>query len=124
MVLVDTSVWIRFYAGREPYVRALKELLSRSDAATHDMVYGELLIGDIGGGRNLLVAFQHIPYVPTVSHGLVVALVQDYKLHGRGVGWIDVHLLASALAGGVKLWTADAALRELAAEFGVAYHPS
>jgi len=42
-------------------------------------------------------------------------------LHGRGIGWIDVHLLASTLVGGLRLWTADPALETLADECGVAY---
>jgi hypothetical protein len=44
-------------------------------------------------------------------------------LHGRGVGWIDVHLLASALVAGIQLWTADPSLSEMAGEFGIAYTP-
>jgi hypothetical protein len=59
--------------------------------------------------------------VPVVPHREVVAFVRDRKLHGRGVGWIDAHLLASALVGRVRLWTTDPALAALARELGVAY---
>ncbi len=56
-----------------------------------------------------------------VSHEEVVAFVRDRRLHGRGVGWIDAHLLASALVGRLKLWTTDPSLESLAKELGVAY---
>lgn len=56
-----------------------------------------------------------------VPHDEVVAFVRDRDLHGRGVGWIDVHLLASAIVGRLQLWTADPRFSALASEFGVAY---
>jgi predicted nucleic acid-binding protein len=51
MVLVDTSVWIRFLAGREPFASGLDEVLGRDEVVGHEMVFGELLIGDVGGDR-------------------------------------------------------------------------
>ena len=54
MVLIDTPVWIRFLMDCEPFVRELKRLLAVSEAAAHDLVHGELLIGDFGGRKNLL----------------------------------------------------------------------
>ena len=62
-----------------------------------------------------------MPQAPVVPHTELVAFVRTRKLHGRGIGWIDVHLLASSLVGGLRLWTADPALEILADEFGVAY---
>jgi hypothetical protein len=56
-----------------------------------------------------------------VPHRDVVEFVRDRDLHGRGVGWIDVHLLASAIVGRLQLWTADPRFRAVAGEFGVAY---
>jgi len=58
---------------------------------------------------------------PLVPHQEVVAFVRERKLHGRGIGWIDAHLLASALVARVQLWTADAPLRATAEELGIAY---
>ena len=123
-VLVDTSIWIRGLSNRLPFVRQLDELLSREDVAGHEFVYGELLIGDKGGRRKLLERYVLMDQAPMVPHPHVVAFVRDRRLHGRGIGWIDAHLLASALAGGVQLWTADPALARLALEFDVAYEPS
>jgi len=56
-----------------------------------------------------------------VAHDDVVAFVQSRRLHGRGVGWIDTHLLASALVGRLKLWTTDPRLAVVAAELGIGY---
>jgi predicted nucleic acid-binding protein len=58
---------------------------------------------------------------PGVAHGEVVAFAHERRLHGRGVGWIDAHLLASALVGRLKLWTTDPRLATLAKELGIAY---
>lgn len=120
-VLVDTSVWIRFLANRPPYARELDGLLSRDEVSRHDFVYGELLIGDRGGRKALLANYERIAQAPVVPHSEVVAFVHDRKLNGRGIGWIDAHLLASALVGRLRLWTADAPLAVVATELGIAY---
>jgi predicted nucleic acid-binding protein len=120
-VLVDTSVWIRFLTNRGPYAAELDGLLSRDDVHGHDFVYGELLIGDRGGRKALLAAYERMDQAPLVSHADVVAFVRDRKLNGRGIGWIDAHLLASSLVGHLKLWTADSPLATVATELGIAY---
>jgi predicted nucleic acid-binding protein len=121
MVLVDTSVWIRFLANRMPYAAELDRLLERDEAAGHDFVYGELLIGDSGGRTQLLNAYDLIHRVQAVSHADVATFVRAHRLHGRGVGWIDVHLLASAVVADTSFWTADERLAKLASELGIAY---
>jgi predicted nucleic acid-binding protein len=123
MVLVDTSVWIRALASRAPYLRHLDALLERDEVVGHEFIFGELLVGDRGGRRKLLSAYEQIHQAPTVAHSEVVAFVHGRNLHGRGMGWIDVHLLASAVVGGLRLWTADARFASIAEEFGVAYEP-
>jgi hypothetical protein len=73
MVLVDTSVWIRFLAGREPYASGLADLLGQDDVAGHEMIFGELLLGDIGGSRqDLLDAYTQMHHAATVPHEEVV----------------------------------------------------
>jgi len=120
-VLVDTSVWIRFLANRAPYARRLDELLGRDDVSGHAFVYGELLVGDKGGRKALLADYERMDHAPVVPHADVVAFVRDRKLNGRGIGWIDAHLLASALVGRLSLWTADSPLATVATELGIAY---
>src|SRR5581483_7781571 len=116
MVLVDTSVWIRFLANRAPYAQELDRLLAFDEVAGHELVYGELLIGDRGGRRDLLEAYERIHWAISVPHGEVVECVRSRSVYGRGIGWIDVHLLASAIVGRIPLWTADAALSAMATE--------
>jgi len=120
-VLVDTSVWIRFLSNRAPYAAKLDELLSRDEVSGHDFVYGELLIGDNGGRKTLLAEYERMDQASVVPHSDVVAFVRDRKLYGRGIGWIDVHLLASALVGRLELWTTDPALATVAKELGISH---
>jgi hypothetical protein len=120
-VLVDTSVWIRFLANRPPHASELEQLLSRDEVSGHELVYGELLIGDRGGRTALLSNYERMDRAPLVSHTEVAAFVRDRQLNGRGIGWIDAHLLASALVAQMTLWTADSPLATIAAELGIAY---
>ncbi len=121
MVLVDTSVWIRFLAGREPFARELDALIDSAEILSHEFVFGELLVGDRSGRASLLASYDVIARAPTIPHGEVVEMVRVRKLAGRGIGWIDAHLLASALVASARLWTADASLAALATEIGVAH---
>lgn len=123
-VLVDTSVWIRFLSNRAPFAAVLDGLLDREEVSGHDFVYGELLIGDKGGRKRLLADYEQMHRAPMVTHAEVVEFVRQRRLHGRGVGWVDVHLLASSLVGHLELWTADPRLKEAAEELGVHYEPS
>jgi predicted nucleic acid-binding protein len=122
MVLVDTSVWIRFLSDRSPYVTDLADLLARDEVSGHELVYGELLIGDKGGHRPLLTDYLLMHQAPVVPHREVATFVRARRLYGRGIGWVDVHLLASALVGRLHLWTADPRLAMVAGELGVG-HP-
>ncbi len=119
MVLVDTSVWIRALSNRIPFVAELDRLLELDDVAGHDLIYGELLIGDRGGRKKLLTEYKRMFQAATIPHAEVVTFVEHRHLHGRGIGWVDVHLLASAIVDGLKLWTADPRLSTLADEFGI-----
>jgi predicted nucleic acid-binding protein len=121
MVLVDTSVWIRHLTDQAPFADRLEHLLDRGEVAGHDLVYGELLIGDKGGRVKLLADYQRLHHAAVVPHSDVVEFVRDQKLHGRGVGWIDVQLLASALVSRMQLWTADPRFAAVAKELGIAW---
>ena len=121
MVLVDTSVWIRFLANRAPFAGKLDELLGGGEVCGHDLVAGELLIGDKGGRQLFLADYALMRQAPVVPHREVVEFVRHRRLHGRGIGWIDTHLLASALVSHMKLWTADPRLGDVARELGIDY---
>ena len=96
-------------------------MLNRDEVSGHPFVMGELLIGDTGGRTQLLADYEQMHQAPTVPHGEVVEFVRHRRLHGRGIGWIDAHVLASALAGRLELWTADPRLNVLAMELGVGF---
>ena len=121
MVLVDTSVWIRFLSGKEPYANELDNLLAGDEVLGHDFVHGELLVGDRGGRTKLLSAYQTMHRAPLVSHAEVIELVKSRKLHGQGIGWVDAHLVASSLVERATLWTADERLAAVANDMGVGY---
>jgi predicted nucleic acid-binding protein len=121
MVLADTSVWIRALAGHALYAAEMHRLLAHDEVAGHELVYGELLIGDRGGRGNFLSVYEVMYQAAIVPHREVVTFVRHRGLHGLGVGWIDIHLLASALAERMQLWTADARLAAVAKTLGVAY---
>jgi predicted nucleic acid-binding protein len=120
MVLVDTSVWIRFLSNQSPYASELDRLLARGETCGHEFVFGELLIGDRGGRRQLLADYVLMRQAPVVPHAEVVEFIRQRDLTGRGLGWVDAHLLASALVCRSSLWTADARLAVVANELGIA----
>lgn len=123
MVLVDTSIWIRFLANRLPHAGELDRLLEQEQAAAHDLIYGELLIGDRGGRGEMLRSYALMHRIPNASHDEIIEFVRVNELHGRGIGWIDAHLLASCLIAAVSLWTADDRLARLANELGIGHSP-
>ena len=99
MILVDTSVWIRALAGRQPFLAELDRLVAAEQVVGHPLVYGELLIGDRGGRAAFLGHYEKLHHATLVPHHQVVSFVRNRRLHGRGPGWIDIHLLASAMVG-------------------------
>ncbi len=121
MILVDTSIWVRFLANREPYASVLDRLLENDEVAGHEFVFGELLVGDRGGRSKLLTAYALIPQLIRIPHAEVVTFARERRLLGLGVGWIDIHLLASSIASNSLLYTADNRLAEIARQLTIAY---
>jgi hypothetical protein len=77
-----------------------------------------------GAATDTKTAYGDMHRVPPVSHAKVVEFVRTHRLHGRGIGWVDAHLSASALVAKTALWTADERLAHLASELGVGYEPT
>jgi predicted nucleic acid-binding protein len=118
-VLVDTSVWRRYFAGA-PAVKGLGDLLDEDGAIlVHPFVIGELVLGGLSAREEGL--FARLPPAAVVPHEEVLAFVRRRRLARRGIGWVDAHLLASALASGGALWSVDGGLSEAAADLGVRY---
>lgn len=89
----------------------------------HPFIVGELACGNLKSRDVLLSEFQTMPQVETATDAEVLHLVESRRLWGRGLGWIDMHLLASAILSGCRLWTLDARLHKAASDLGVANVP-
>ena len=119
MILVDTSVWISHY--RESNAE-LVDLLNEGRVLTHAFVRGELACGNLKDRAGTLRLHEALPHAARVHDDEVLAFIEARKLAGRGLGWVDLHLLASTLlTPDALLWTRDGRLAEAADEHGVAY---
>jgi predicted nucleic acid-binding protein len=117
LILVDTSVWIdHLRRGLDRLV----DLLMDQRVAAHPFVEGELACGRLANRSEVIELIGRLPRAPEASHDEAMALVERWGLTGRGVGWVDVHLLASARIAGYGLWTRDRRLQAVAAELGLA----
>ena len=116
MILVDSSVWIDHFRSADP---KLCDLLEQGLAVAHPFVIGELALGHLRKRAEVLSLIRELPKAPQLSHEEVMRFVEVHGLAGTGVGWIDVHLLASARLAGGQLWTRDRALGTVAARLGL-----
>ena len=120
MILVDTSVWIRH--SQHPN-RVLSEYLETPEILMHPLVLGELACGMFSRRDSRFRVWQALPRAPLHDHDDVIDWIESEHLMGRGIGFIDAHLLYSTLRWpGTRLWTHDKNLERLAVEFDVA-HP-
>ena len=110
-MLIDTSVWVDHLRRGD---HGLTVLLNREVVECHPFIIGELACGSLHRRSEVLSLLQSLPSVPVGSHNEVLAFVERHHLMGRGIGWIDAHLLASASLAGCLLWTRDRRLCELA----------
>lgn len=118
MVIVDTSVWVSHLRGDH---EGLVELLEAGEAMCHPFVLGELACGNLKNRAAIIGLLQLLPSAAVVQDEEALAFIDANKLMGRGLGYIDVHLLASARLSGVPLWTLDKRLDSAAAELACAY---
>ena len=86
----------------------------------HPLIIGELACGHIGLRERTLLLLRQLPSCDVAEHEEVLALIQSRRIHGRGLGIVDVHLLASASLSRAPLWTQDRALARVARELGLA----
>ncbi len=121
MILVDTSVWIDHLRTGEP---TLVEALEHADVLMHPFVLGEIACGYLNSRREVLRLLGDLPAAPMTTDREVLEFIERRTLMGRGIGYIDVHLLGSVvLLAGTRLWTRDKRLATVAMELGLALDP-
>jgi predicted nucleic acid-binding protein len=101
--------------------RRLAALLEDGVIWRHEFILGELVCGNLKNRSEVLALLAALPPVPTAQRDEVMLLLDREELHGKGLGWIDAHLLASALLGDCVLWTLDARLKRAATKLGIGY---
>jgi predicted nucleic acid-binding protein len=116
VILVDSSVWI-------DHVRQPNDLLISSlegqQVLVHPFVIGEVALGHLRTREAVLLGLQRLPQCSVATNQEVLHLIARQRLFGRGVGYVDVHLLAAASLARAKVWTLDRKLHETAATLGL-----
>lgn len=103
-VLFDTSVWIRHFRDPE---RKLVDALEDGTLLIHEAVVGELAVGRIPRPKNTLNDLLRLPFAPLVPFRELLDLLQRRRLISKGLSWIDIQLIGSALAADAELFTYD-----------------
>ena len=119
MILVDTSVWVHHLRFGNPQIAAL---LDANSVLMHPFVVGELACGSLAKRAATLELPQQLPMAPVAESDEVLGYIETHKLHGKGIGYVDVHLLASATIGDALLWTRDRRLHTVAVVLERAFH--
>jgi predicted nucleic acid-binding protein len=121
MILVDTSVWVGHLREGVP---ALAAVLDEGIVLTHPFVVGELACGHLPNRHEVLAMLTRLPAASVASDVEALELIERRSLAGRGIGYVDAHLLAStALTPGASLWTRDRRLASIALELDLGLKP-
>jgi predicted nucleic acid-binding protein len=118
MVLVDTSVWVKHLRDGDI---VLEGLLDDGHVMWHPFIVGELACGDLKNRTEILALLQALPMAISAKHGEVLRFIEDNRLMAKGLGFVDMHLLASALLSGSQLRTLDKRLHQVALKMGLAF---
>jgi hypothetical protein len=118
MVLVDTSVWVaHLRAGNI----GLEALLNNGHVVCHPFIIGEIACGKLNNRSEILSLLQALPMAALVDHEEVMQFIENHALMGKGLGYIDMHLIASAILTNVPLWTLDERLNVVSSKLGLEY---
>ncbi len=118
MVLVDSSVWVAHLREGQS---ELARLLTEGAVFMHPFVSGELACGNLKNRANLLSDLRALPEARRVPDAEVMHLIEVRRLWGRGLGWVDAHLLAAALVSNCRFWTLDKQLGRAAHDLALNY---
>lgn len=118
MLLADTSVWVDYLRQGDS---ELAKRVSEGQIVMHGMVLGELAVGNFKQRQLLLKRWRSLPFISTATDSQVLDLLESRQLMGKGIGWIDLHLLTAVLlANETSLWTRDKRLKTIADDLGFA----
>jgi predicted nucleic acid-binding protein len=119
VILVDTSIWVDHLRTGD---LRLADLLDRGVVAVHPFVIGEIACGSLANRLAVLELLGDLPQSAVATGDELLAFIERHALHGKGMGYVDVHLLASTvLTASALLWTRDKRLNAAAMELGWAY---
>ena len=122
MILVDTSVWVDHLRAGDARLAAL---LDQAAVLAHPFVVGEIACGSLADRAAVLELLAHLPMAVMAETDEVLGFIERQRLYGKGISYIDAHLLASvALTHGARLWTRDKRLAAAADELGCAHQDS
>ena len=100
MVLVDTSVWVSHF--RETH-DGLAELLNNGKVACHPFIVGELACGNLKNRTSIILLLEALPTALVVEHEELLSFIEARNVMGKGLGYIEVHLLASVVLTGLPI---------------------
>ena len=118
MVLVDTSVWVEHLRSGNI---GLDRLLNEGQVACHLFIAGELACGNLSKRGEILSLLQALPLADHADHDEVMQFIENYSLMGKGLGYIDMHLMVSALLTQIPIWTLDKKLKKVSSALGLGY---
>jgi predicted nucleic acid-binding protein len=116
MVLVDTSVWVAHFRSGDV---GLEALLEEAHVVSHPFIVGELACGNLKNRTGILSLLQALPAAVLVDHEEVMFFIENHGLMGKGLGYIDMHLIASAVMTRVPIWTLDKELNGVCSKLGI-----
>jgi predicted nucleic acid-binding protein len=116
MILADTNIWIDHLRSAEP---RLVRLLEEDELLMHPAIIGELALGSIHDRSGFIALLAYLPALKASPAPEVMSLIEEARLFGRGIGWVDAELLAACLARPCRLWTRDRRLAAVATELGI-----
>ncbi len=117
MILPDSSIWVDHFRCANAF---LAEWLNDDRVLCHPFIIGELACGSLASRASTIQMLQTLPEAPLMQHDEVLVLIERHMLMASGIGWVDAHLLGSAMLARAELSTLDQSLAKAARKLGVA----
>ena len=118
MVLVDTSVWVNHLRNCGTH---LEKLLLNGEVVCHTYIIGELACGSIKNRKEIISLLLSLPMASSIEFEEFLYFIEQNQLNGKGIGFVDIHILASAKLSQIPLWTEDKRLMKAATELDLKY---